>query len=73
MALTVNSKIFCEVFIFAKLRSFVKVNPREMAKSLCHLLMKVYHVIVAIFYVANAGPLFAKDAFRSYRSVPPVR
>ena len=24
-----------------------------MAQSLCHLLMKVNHVIVAIFYVAN--------------------
>ena len=24
-----------------------------MAKSLCHLLMKVNHVIVAIFYIAN--------------------
>ena len=28
-------------------------RPREMAKSLCHLLMKVNHVKVANFYVAN--------------------
>ena len=28
-------------------------NPLEMVKSLCHLLMKVNHVIVASFYVAN--------------------
>ena len=33
---------------------YVKKNPREMAKSLCHLLnMKVNYVIVASFYVAN--------------------
>ena len=35
------------------MRSFVKFNPREMAILFCHLLMKVNHVIVAIFYVAN--------------------
>ena len=35
------------------MRSFVKINPHKMAKLLCHLLMKVNHVIVANFYVAN--------------------
>ena len=30
-----------------------KLNPHEMAKSLCHLLMKVNHVIVANVYVAK--------------------
>ena len=35
------------------MRSFVKLNPREMAKLFCHLLMKVNHVIVVNFYVAN--------------------
>ena len=35
------------------MRSFVKTNPRETAKSLGHLLMKVNHVIVANLFVAN--------------------
>ena len=35
------------------MRSFVKLNPREMAKLFCHLLMKVNYGIVANFYVAN--------------------
>ena len=33
--------------------SFVKLNPGEMTKLLCHLLMKVNHVIVMNFYIAN--------------------
>ena len=35
------------------MRSFVKINPREMPKLPCHLLMKVNHVIVANFHVDN--------------------
>ena len=34
------------------MRSFVKLNPHEMANLFCHLLMKVNHVIFAKFYVA---------------------
>ena len=33
--------------------SFVKKNPREMAKSLCLLLMQVNHALVANFSAAN--------------------
>ena len=46
---TVNSKIFARV-IFSQ--NF-KIKLREIAKSLCHLLMKVNHVIVAIFLPQN--------------------
>ena len=35
------------------MRSFVKINTLEMAKSLCRLLVYVNHAIVAIFNVAN--------------------
>ena len=35
--------------------SFMKWNPQEMVKSLCHLLMKVNHVIVTNFYIANVS------------------
>ena len=37
------------------MRSFVKLNPRQMAKLFCHLLMRVSHVIVTILYVANVS------------------
>ena len=50
---TVNSKIFAKVFFRETSRSFVKKTPREMALSLCLLLMKVNHVIDANYYVAN--------------------
>ena len=48
---TVNSEIFARIlfsrnFAYAKFR---KKNPRKMVKSLCHLLVKVNHVIVANF------------------------
>ena len=33
----------------------MKLNPREMAKLFCYLLMRVSHVIVANFYVANVS------------------
>ena len=42
-----------EGFIFAKLRKFVELNPHEMAKLFCHLLMKVKHALVANFCVTN--------------------
>ena len=42
------------VFIFAKLRICVKFRKNKiLVKLLCHLLMKVNHVIVANVYVAN--------------------
>ena len=44
----VNSEIFARVLIL-RMRSFVKINPREMAESLCRLLMAVNHVLVANF------------------------
>ena len=49
---TVNSDIFREGFVFAKL--FSKKIPREIAKSLCRLLMKVNNALVENnFNVAN--------------------
>ena len=42
----VNSEIYERVLFWRK-------NPREMAKSLCHLLMKVNYVIVVNFYATN--------------------
>ena len=51
-----NSEIFARV-LFSRNLAYAKFrenkNPREMAKSLCRLLMKVTHVIVAICYDAN--------------------
>ena len=44
---TVNSEIFARV-LFS--RNF-EIKYREIGKSLSHLLMKVNHVIVAIFYL----------------------
>ena len=44
---------FLEGFIFAEtsqLRCFVKINPREMTKSLCRLLMYSNYALVVIFY-----------------------
>ena len=35
------------------MRNFVKLHSRELAKSICHILMKVNHVIVANVHVAN--------------------
>ena len=35
------------------MRSFLKINPLEMAKSLCLLLNSVNHALVANFNVAN--------------------
>ena len=59
---TVNSEIFARVlfsrnFVYAKFRE--KQNPREMAKSLCCLLIKVNRAIVAIFNVASMSSLNA--------------
>ena len=34
---------FCENFAYAKVRE--KLNPREMPKSLCRLLIYVYHAV----------------------------
>ena len=31
------------------MQSFVKINPRDTAKSLCHLLTKVNHAVVTNF------------------------
>ena len=57
---TVNSEIFARVlfsriFAYAKFREnkILAKSSGEMAKSLCHLLMKVNHVLVANIYVAN--------------------
>ena len=35
------------------MRSFVKLNPREMVNSHCRFLIYVSHALVAIFNVAN--------------------
>ena len=45
---TVNSEIFTRVLFSRKFR-----ENKILAKSLCHLLMKVNHAIVAIFSIAN--------------------
>ena len=42
------------------MRSFVKLNLREMAKSFCRYLIQVNHAFVAILNVAN----MSFDAFR---------
>ena len=43
-------------------------SPLEMAKSLCHLLMKVNNVIVANLYVAN----MSFHAIRENRSLAKI-
>ena len=46
------------------MRSFAKINPREIVKTLCPYLMKVNHIEVANFYVANMPlTLLAKIKF----------
>ena len=35
--------------LFSHMRSFVKINPREMEKSLCRLVISVNHALVANF------------------------
>ena len=47
---TVNSEIFTGVLIS---RSFVKKYPRKKSKSLCPLMIKVNHTIVANFSVKS--------------------
>ena len=39
--------------LFSHMRSFVKINPREMEKSLCRLVISVNRALVANFKVAN--------------------
>ena len=45
--------MFARVLSSRNMRSFVKKKPCEMAKSLRRLLIKVNHVLVANFIVAN--------------------
>ena len=65
--LSMNTVFYCRIgnfrdgFIFAKLR--------EKAKSLCHLLMKVNHVIITNFYVANISFNAIRENFRIHSNV----
>ena len=64
VTITLNSEIFARVYIreTSHMQSFVKIV--EMAKLLCHLLMKVNYVKVANVYVANMSlKLFTKIKF----------
>ena len=52
---TVNSKIFA-MFFFSRnfaYAKFLENYTSQNGESLCHLLMKINHVIVVNFYVAN--------------------
>ena len=51
---TVNSEIFERV-----------LNPREMAKSLCRLLIYVNHALVAIFFMSQICLLALFDEIKS--------
>ena len=68
--ISVNSEIFARV-LFSRNFAYAKFRENKiLAKwwNQCHLLMKLYHVIVANFYVAN----LSLNAIRENKILPKI-